>query len=339
MKIVISGGLNSAMTHFAMIGLAGILEEAGAERVRLGWTVEGAAEAVVTWNGPDAGEAVKAHATRHADEGSWVQAKGADSATGLFSPRIKPPRSTAGWIDLESRREEFLGSDLTELDALFLSNLGEPGYWVVHNNELQPDRAASRWEMKTRNRGEEFVGKRLAPLADVVANRSTLSIIEGLTGASVTDTVGKNSPESRTSTGLTRPGPADDVLAWCGLWGISGFALVPAVSRVSATACASPLRTLHTKRALIPVLDRMVSPAAWRAVVASQAVNGLPSPDEERVSAALLELPLMGVIGACDFTVHKGGSSSAPERMILSGEFHPLEYFSPWTQMTRFQSA
>lgn len=339
MNIILAGGLSSALTHFAMIGLAGILEEAGAERVRLGWSATGTAQPVVTWDGPDAGEVVKAHAARHSGEGSWVQAKGADGSTGLFSPRIKPPKDSAGWMDLEEHREAFLGSDLTELDTLFISNLGEPGYWVIHNNDHQPDRAASRWEMKTRNRGEEFIGKRLSPLAGVVADRSAAAIVEGLTGALVTDSAGKNSPESRTSTGLTPPGPVDDALAWCGLWGISSFTLVPAVSRVSATACASPLRKLHTERALIPVLDRAVSPAAWRAVAASQAVNDLASPDEERRSSALLELPLRGVIGACDFSVHKGGSSSAPERMILSGEFRPLEYFSPWTQMTRFQSA
>ncbi|AMS05408.1 MAG: hypothetical protein SOH99_00020 [Acidipropionibacterium acidipropionici] len=327
MNIELGGGLNSALTHFALVGLAAILEEAGATKVRLGWTAEGVAKARITWEGPEAGDAVKGHAERHADEGSWVQAKGLEGDTGLFSPRIKVPKAVDGWIDLEGRREAILDSGLTELDARMVSNLGEPGYWVVDNRENQPDRAASRWEMKTRNRGEEFIGKRLAPLAAIVAARPASSITDGLTGASTTDRAGKDSPGSRTSTGLTPPGPTDDALAWCGLWGISSFALVPAVSKVSATSGASPLRALHPRRALIPVADHMLSPAAWRALMASRAVNDLASADTERQSAAVAELPLRGVIGACDFTVHKGGSSSAPERMILSGEFHLLEYF------------
>ncbi|AZZ38628.1 hypothetical protein C0Z10_01440 [Acidipropionibacterium jensenii] len=327
MNIMLAGGLNSALTHFALVGLAGILEEADCQRVRLGWTDEASAQPILTWEGDEASVIVQAHASRHAQGDSWVQAKGPNGKTGLFSPRIKPPETSSGWSALEDQREKALTSELTELDLLMITNLGEPGYWVIANKENQPDRAASRWEMKTRNRGEELVGNRLAPLAEVVANRSTTSIQDGLTGKTVTDTAGKGQPDSRTSTGLTPPGPADDALAWCGLWGISGFTVVPAVSRVSATAGASPLRALHTKNALIPIADHMLSFTAWRALMAESSVNELTSADDERRQAAANQLSHRGIAGACQFRVRKGGSSSAPERMILGGEFHPLEYF------------
>lgn len=328
MNIVLAGGLRSALTHFALIGLAGILEDAGCTRVRLGWTSEAVARPTITWDGDDAATIVKAHAADHAQENSWVQARRSDGSTGLFSPRVKAPKTAAGWRELEAARENVLESRLTDLDALMIANLGEPGYWVVANNDCQPDRAASRWEMKTRNRGEEFIGNRLAPLARIVASRSVSSIYDGLTGASVTDESGKGKPDSRTSTGLTPPGPTDDTLAWCGLWGISGFNVIPAVSQVSATAGALPLRKLHTEKALIPIVDQMLTPAAWRALMAERAVNDLVSEDLERRSVAASELARRGVVGACKFKVHRGGSSSAPERMILSGEYGPLEHFA-----------
>lgn len=328
MNIVLAGGLNSALTHFSLVGLAGILEEAGCQQVRLGWTDQATARPVLTWQGDEASVIVQAHASRHAQRDSWVQAKGPNGKTGLFSPRIKPPETPSGWRTLEDEREKALGSELTELDHLMITNLGEPGYWVVTNKENQPDRAASRWEMKTRNRGEEFIGNRLAPLAEVVAARSAASIQEGLTGKTVTDTAGKGHPDSRTSTGLTPPGPVDDALAWCGLWGISGFTVVPAVSRVSATAGASPLRALHTKTALIPIASHMLSFTAWRSLMAERSVNDLTVDDDERREASANQLSHRGIVGACQFRVRKGGSASAPERMILGGEYHSLEYFS-----------
>ena len=69
MKLVLCGGLDSALTHFAMIGLAGILEEAGATRVRLWWQDGPQAEPCLSWDGLDAGEAVHDHASRHASSG------------------------------------------------------------------------------------------------------------------------------------------------------------------------------------------------------------------------------------------------------------------------------
>ncbi len=331
MKIVLAGGLDSALTHFAMIGLAEILREAGASSIRLWWQDSAKAKPTVSWDGPGAADAILAHARRKASQDSWVQAKvsftapKSETVLGLFSPRLPLPKEDSEIQRFENLRDQFLNSDLTFLDHLMISNLGEPGYWIFNRRERRPDNAASRWEMKTRNRGEEFIGNRLSKLAAAVSSRGVESIEAGLTGREISDALGKNKPDSRTSTGLTPPGPADDVLAWCGLWGISGFTLVPgAGSDISATAGASPQQSLHPKYLLIPVTEKPMTPAAWRALIASRATIDIASPDESTTAAALDYLKAREVLGICIFPVYTTSNPNAPERMILSGTFYPL---------------
>lgn len=331
MRIILAGGLDSALTHFAMIGLAEILQEAGASRVRLQWKDSAKAEPTVSWDGPEVAEAVLAHARRHANQDSWVQAKASfttpkgEKTFGLFSPRLPLPEKESEVQQFEDHREEFLNSDLTALDHLMISNLGEPGHWIFDRGKRRPDNSASRWEMKTRNQGEEFIGNRLSKLASAVSLLEKDSVGSGLTGRKVSDPMGKDKPGSRTSTGLTPPGPVDNALAWCGLWGISGFTVVPGTGNdVSATAGAIPQRSLHPKCLLIPITERPVSPSAWRALMASRAVIDVTSPNESSTAAALDYLKTRGVLGMCTFPVHTTSNSSAPERMILNGTFHPL---------------
>lgn len=325
MKLVLCGGLDSALTHFAMIGLAGILEEAGATRVRLWWQDGPQAEPCLSWDGLDAGEAVHDHASRHASSDSWVQARAPHGDYGLFSPRMTAP---SDWQALEALREAMLNADLTTLDTLMISNLGEPGYWVVKDQKLQPDCASSRWEMKTRNRGEEFIGRRLGPLALVVATRDAAEVRAGLVGESVRDELGKDGADSRTSTGLTTPGAVDSALAWCGLWGISGFMLMPASRNVSATAGAWSPRRIQPKQLLIPVVQTPMAPAAWRALMAARSTNALTSSDAAAVAEATGWLGEQGVAGVCVFPIHVTDNPSAPERMILNGQFRLLEEFT-----------
>lgn len=330
MKIILAGGLEKALTHFAMIGLAEILREAGARRIRLWWQDSSRAEPTVSWDGPDAAEAVLAHARRHESSNSWVQAKIDFSANkkrnlGLFSPRLPIPQETSEIQRLEDLREYYLGSELTFLDHLMISNLGEPGYWIFDRNARRPDNSASRWEMKTRNRGEEFIGNRLSQLAGFVTQRDRNSIEAGLTGREVSDALGKNKPDSRTATGLTPPGPTDNALAWCGLWGISGFTLIPSTgANISATAGASPQQKLHPRHLLIPISGKPMTPSAWRALMASRAVINIKSEDAPSATAASDYLKSRGIIGICTFPVYTTNNPSAPERMILTGTYHPL---------------
>ena len=73
--------------------------------------------------------------------------------------------------------------------------------------------------MQPRNRGSELLTNRLRPLATTLAKWSPKKILHGLTGTAVHDTVGEQKPDSRTATGLAPPGPTDNALAWCALWG------------------------------------------------------------------------------------------------------------------------
>lgn len=324
MKLVLSGNLETALIHFALIGLASILQDQGAQHVRIGWQDGAMAQPIVTWQGPEAGQAVLAHALQHANPESWVQAMlpPPEDAHGLFSPRIKAPASTQGWQAVEDARESYLAGDLSALDHRMIVNLGEPGYWVEDKGQPRPDSSASRWEMKTRNRGEEFIGQRLAPLATEVATWSPDSIANGLTGTTVRDAVGSNAVDSRTPTGLSSPGPTDNALAWCALWGISAFTLVPQVSGMSATAGAVPPGRNYPDFLAVPVTDIPCSLAMWRGLARSHELLNSFSKDPLVTAQARQSLGQRGVIGACTFPMHASDNKSAPERSLLSGTFH-----------------
>jgi hypothetical protein len=73
---------------------------------------------------------------------------------------------------------------------------------------------------------------------------------------------------SRTATGLASPGPTDNALAWCALWGISQF---PLAMRINDTAQTSG----HFSRArkewfYVPMWQGAWRPARLRSVLASQ---------------------------------------------------------------------
>lgn len=324
MKFVLGGGIDSALTHFALVGLAAILQESGAQQVRFWWEDGDKARATITWEGVTVGEAVHRHAQRHADPSSWVQAVVPDKQLGLFSPRLTTPATKEEWAVLLKAREDVLAGGLTTLDHAMITNLGEPGYWVVHNKQNLPDRAASRWEMKTRNRGEEFVARRLAPLAKVVADRDSAAIEAGLRGEALQDIHGKNKVDSRTATGLTPPGPTDDALAWCGLWGISAFKLIPAISDTSATAGAFPVHEYRPDGLVIPILESPTTLAHWTHLMSLKSVPASQSKNPLERSVAVETLQRFGVIGLCVFPVEIAGSSSAPEQRLLAGSFTPI---------------
>lgn len=71
--IRLGGDITDASTHFAQIGLAAILNDAGIDAARLFWENGPSARAVVTWEGDaDVGQIVKDHASRCCQEDSWV---------------------------------------------------------------------------------------------------------------------------------------------------------------------------------------------------------------------------------------------------------------------------
>jgi CRISPR-associated protein Csb3 len=326
-----AGSVTSALTHFALYGLAAIVEDETEHSVRLFWTDESNPKPQLD-TGQEPGEIavlVHRHATRHASPESWlaVRVNHEERDTAAFSPRIKEPSTPQSWRQLQDARHAGLDgvvSSLSELDMRMIGALGEPAYWPTDRNA---DAGASRWEMKTRNQGAEFVGNRLVPLAQSVATRTIEQTLTGLTGETVNDEAGSNKPDSRSGTGFTRPGPVDNALAWCALWGISQFTLVHHNGAQSTTAGThvSPRRS-YPSFVFIPVPTQPITLARLRTILVSrQLPKAVTDEDAEdpldviAADAARKWLTERSIRALMRFPVQISGSASAPERQVLDG--------------------
>lgn len=330
----VAGGIGEGLTHFAAAGLAEILVDAGERPVRWGWIDGTPARAVV--ESPVSvqriGEIVSAHARVHAEPGSWVQAA-LDGRRGVLSPRVAAPKSREAWVAQEQVRRGALDriSPGSQLDHRFVAALGRPAYWNVDTATPNPDAGASRWEMKTRNRGETFVGERLAPLADIVAARDGQSILDGLSGVALVDEAGKGKADSRTATGLVSPRPVDNAVAWCALWGLSASMVWWRPTGVAPTVAVGKVGATHPTMAVLPVFTTTVTPARYRGVLRSAAWAGLCAGLMEHPDGVgslpvevLTGVTSMGVDICVVFHIEKAGSDSAPERYLTGGALMDL---------------
>ncbi len=137
-------------------------------------------------------------------------------------------------------------------------------------------------------------------------------------------------PDSRTATGLASPGPTDNALAWCALWGISQF---PLAMRARATAVTSG----HFGRSrnewfYVPMWHQRWHPARLRSILASAplqvlAATGQGHHSDAEAEAARRWLSARGVAGVIRFPIARFGSDSAPERRAMRGE--PLPAGAP----------
>ena len=125
MGMILSGEITSALTTFAGLGLALILEGDGAERVRLGWTDAAEPQMVVTADGYDdeaIAVAVHEHATARAVSGSWIdcdlQAAPWNGNSALFSPRVKAPQSLPQWRSLQTERLQRIDHEVEDKEQL-----------------------------------------------------------------------------------------------------------------------------------------------------------------------------------------------------------------------------
>jgi len=326
-----------ALDHFAGYGLSAILEQAGERDVRLHWSDEAAPKLILSGlrSTPTAvTDAVHAHAVAHCAANSWVQqlatVQGADKPheVGLFSPRIAAPQGTDAWNELYAKRFHVLDASTNQgwLDSLMLQCLGEPAHWLLRTQTPEPDRGASRWEMKTRNRGEDFVRNRLAILAEKVAARSRDAVLTGLTGVTVVDEAGKDKPDSRSATGLTLPGVVDNAMAWCALWGLSAFRITHRMGRQSFTPGAYPQTRVKPDMMVLPLVITPTSPGKLRRILRSRAfdIAAFGAADSSDRAVGREALRAATVAGLVRFAVHVAGSTSAPERQVRSGVFEPL---------------
>ena len=331
-----AGSITSALTHFALYGLAAIIEDETVQPVRLFWTDESNPRPQLdSGHGPEEIAAVvHRHATRHASPESWlaVRVEHENRDTAAFSPRIKEPSSPQSWRQLQDARHTGLDAVVSsrgEFDIRMIGALGEPAYWPTDRNA---DAGASRWEMKTRNQGAEFVGNRLVPLAQAVADRTIDQTLAGLAGETVTDEAGSNKPDSRSGTGFTRPGPVDNALAWCALWGISQFPVVHHSGTQSTTAGTHvPPRRSYPTFVFLPVPTRTITLSRLRTILISRQLPAAVTAEDTEdpldviaADAARKWLTERSIRALMRFPVDVSDNPSAPERQILDGSVVPM---------------
>jgi CRISPR-associated protein Csb3 len=344
-ELQLFGDYRTALSHLALFGLGAILEAAGVANVRVGWSDGSDPRPVIRasqidW--PRAAGIVREHALHHVAADDWTAARDAGDRSALMSPRIASLADDAAWRGHVAARWEIIdrvvGEQRTDwLDLRLIGSLGEPAYWRFNRqHQPLPDEGASRWEMKTRNRGEEFVGNRLRPLAERVAARSAEAIESGLTGNAPEDELGKNEVDSRTATGLAAPGPTDNALAWCALWGISQFPVIARIEHPSRTAghLPAPRRAERDRRGwfYVPVPARPIALPRLRTVIVSDqlaqaAAIGPESPARAGVldaEAACGWLADRGIAAIVRFPIGEYGSANAPERRALLGTLIPF---------------
>lgn len=342
-ELELPGDIRVALSHAAAYGVAAILEDAGRAGITIAWTPSLDARVVVSvsdCNPDEIAEIVLDHARRHAAGGDWTAAtvEVAGATAGRLSPRIKCPADDDGWLELEQARRQTIDEQAEArhwLDLALIGALGEPAYWRFDaQGKRRPDEGASRWEMKTRNRGEDFVQHRLRRLALAVAPRGTAAVLDGLAGTSVEDETGRNAPDGRTGTGLASPGPVDNVLAWCALWGLSRFPVVAQARRASDSAGYGSARRPGAPRENwfhLPIPDRRITLARLATIMVSDQLATVAeadaTPDDSgRLSAAAAREWLLarGVGGVVRFPIGRFGSTSAPERRALRGSVFRL---------------
>jgi CRISPR-associated protein Csb3 len=320
------------LSHLALFGLGAILEEAGANP-SLGWTggmeprpmVDGA-----TCTPTQVAAAIRAHAARCAEPTSWINRTLLDDKgylRGVMSPRLTTLAIPEGWRGLEERRNDTIDQvtvGRAELSLRMLGALGRPAYWRVYQRQRRQDDGASRWEMQARNQGSEFVGTRLAPLARAVAARSDDEVRDGLTGVTPVDEINQGKANSRTATGLSAPGPTDNALAWCALWGLSQLPLALRVRESAITSGHVGSPTAGWFHTLIwnggwrmARLRSMLASQQAREVATSHVLNRSdthPVVDALGADAARSWLAARGVRAVLCFPVSRHGSDNAPER-------------------------
>lgn len=341
-ELQLAGGLRTALSHLALVGLGAILEDADVADIRVGWSDAFDPRPVICasqidW--PRAAGIVRAHAVHHVEAGDWTAARSAGDRSALMSPRIASLPDGTAWRGHVAARWEVIDREMQRtdwLDLRLIGGLGEPAYWRFNRQrERLPDEGASRWEMKTRNRGEEFVGNRLRPLAERVAARSAERIELGLTGAAPEDELGKNEGDSRTATGLAAPGPTDNALAWCALWGISQFPVIARIERPSRTAGHLPAKRGERDRRgwfYVPVPARPIALPRLRTVIVSdQLAKAAAIGPEGPATAGVLDveaacgwLANRGIAALVRFPIGEYGSANAPERRALLGTVIPI---------------
>ncbi|WP_182353195.1 hypothetical protein [Flaviflexus huanghaiensis] len=331
---IIHGEIDDLFSHMVLLGLASVVEDSGHSPVRLVWTDEEQSALVARegFGSNEIAQVVHAHAASHAARDSWLRhrfsfSKGAKSFTvSTTAPRTAGPEDPADWRRLDAVRQRSLESMPSALDHRFVQGLGYRSWWYRRGKDLRADVGANIWEMRTRNKGTEFIRDRLLPLAEIVAGWPVEKVESGLLGTTLDDPHGNNKLDSRSPTGFSTPRPVDNARAWCALWGLS---MLP-VAHLNNPSHAYPAYSARGRvgtgslhQLLMPVPNRQVTPARMRALLRSRQL--IDAVDEQGEGAYLKKkgawewLKQQGAAAVIRFPVQYVGSTSAPERQALSG--------------------
>ena len=333
-----AGHLSSALSYFAWTGVASIANVLSKEPVTVYWSSEAQSVGIVETSDVSLEKIALEiiHLATRWSEG-WT-GEIVDYSKGSFSPfsprfkAINPDADSQDWINHQNARTQWL-DHLEEVDdelaRRLIHGLGEAAYWRFDGREPRPDHGASRWEMKTRNRGEEFIKNRFHPLCREISTWSVDELQDSLQGNKVSDTLNKNSTDSRTSTGLTPPGQADSALAFTALLGIGNFPITHRIHAMSVTPGAHPYSVLHPSWVILPIptvpisserFENIMLTAEWAAVVDAIGTNhGVPFVGDHFLAPTRTALKQWGIPAASVHRIHKGGTSSAPERYFEFG--------------------
>lgn len=267
-----------AFDQLFVVGLAEILDAMTGTTSRISWRSSG--EVILDSSGAssfaEAASAIHLHARQQADS-PWLTTVAHLSVgdRSPLSPRIGKLSTKESFLEVEEARRALIDS-VPPQDALtrrFIGSLGRPSDWALSRERaVLPDVGASAWEMKTRNRGEEFIQNRLSLLAKAVSDRTVIQIQDGLEGTSTFDEVGKNALNSRTPTGLRAPGPADNARAWCALWGLGALPVRPVSGGQgeSTSVTTGAIRSRARVWFYLPVIEAPTTIAGFRAIVESE---------------------------------------------------------------------
>lgn len=347
--LTVAGDVSSALTYFAAVGLAVITDVEVGGSARLSFTADPQPKAQVHLGSVEpislAAQILRI-AQRWSEPESWAQGEmgyrdgKAVTQRSPFSPRIKVIEEREAWRAHQDFRWGHLDKLLENNDRIaleFIGGIGESAYWRFESNGRRPDHGASRWEMKTRNKGQEFIKDRVAPMVREIADWTPEQVLNGVSGEARQDFPGKPDPYSRTATGFTTPGPTDVALAFVALLGLSAFPLSLQTTRISTTPGAFPTTVLHTRHALLPIPVLPMTVDRLRTILVSKelavASENLLAAEEAELRdeqlalgapAAEMWLKQRGIPAIAKYAVLKTGSSSAPERQILTGEVRVL---------------
>ncbi|MFT3876113.1 MAG: hypothetical protein QM708_06800 [Propioniciclava sp.] len=340
--LMLRGDANDLFSHMALWGLVRICTNEGIAGIRGYWTDEPEPKPVlstITSSPEEIAQKVKEHASARAAGGSWLHEvfvpRPGSNPVALMAPRTATPELSE-WNHLEDLSNAVRDNMPSDLDRELILGLGYRSWWAREaNGDIRADKGCSVWEMRTRNKGTDFVADRLLPLAHDISKWSVDKIWAGLTGKEVDDSTGGNKPTSRTATGFRLPGPVDSARAWCALWALSLFPVLPHPVEGGRSPAFVPLTGRGNIRRLLlfPVptdptsVERIAMLARSKALVEAATVPPT-GPDPESalhrklmLASAQRWLRNHGLRGVMQFPVQIVGSTSAPERQTLAGSF------------------